>query len=72
MARFWAEKSIGQALVIARGVIIGDAVVNGCPQRLLSKQDHPLQTGSLNPKFHPGEDVLADSAGVDQRDDDFY
>jgi hypothetical protein len=24
---------------------MGDEVMNGCPQRFLSKQDHPLQTG---------------------------
>lgn len=32
MARFWADESVGQPLVIALGVIVGDEVANGCPQ----------------------------------------
>jgi hypothetical protein len=34
--------------VIALGVVVGNEVLNGCPQRLLSKQDHLLQTGFLD------------------------
>ena len=32
MARFWAEESVGQPLVIALGVIMGDEIVHGGPQ----------------------------------------
>src|SRR6266850_5543876 len=32
MARFWAEQSVGQPLVIALGVIMGDEIVHGGPQ----------------------------------------
>jgi len=32
MARFWADESVGQPLVIALGVIMGDEVVHGGPQ----------------------------------------
>ena len=34
MARFRADESVGQALMIALRVIMGDEIVNGCPQRL--------------------------------------
>ena len=36
---FWADDPVGQALVIALGVVVGDEVVNGCPQRPLSKAE---------------------------------
>ena len=32
MARFWADESVGQPLVIALGVIMGDEVVHCGPQ----------------------------------------
>ncbi len=32
MGRFWADESVGQPLVIALGVIMGDEVVHGGPQ----------------------------------------
>jgi len=47
MAWFRAHYPVGYALVIALGVVVGDEVVNGCPQGPLSKQDHPLQTAFL-------------------------
>src|SRR6266404_1709187 len=53
MARLWADHSVGQALMIALRVVMGDEVVNGRPQRLLSKQDHPLQTGFLDGSHEP-------------------
>ena len=48
MLRLWKDQPIPQPLVIALGVIVGDEVINGCPQRLLAKQDHALQTRFLN------------------------
>jgi hypothetical protein len=45
MPHLWANQSVGQTLVIALGVIMGDEAENGRAQRLLARQDHPLQTG---------------------------
>ena len=39
MARFRADESVGQALMIALSVIMGDEVLKGCPQRLLAEED---------------------------------
>ena len=47
MLRLWKDQPIPQLLVIALGVIV-DEVINGCPQRLLAKQDHALQTRFFN------------------------
>jgi hypothetical protein len=33
--------------VVALDVMVGGKVVNGCPQRVLSKQDHAVQKGLL-------------------------
>jgi hypothetical protein len=46
--RLWNDQPIAQPLVIALRVVMGDKVVNNCPQRLLSKQDHPLQARFLD------------------------
>jgi hypothetical protein len=48
MPRLWKDQPVPQPLVIALGVIVGDEVANGCPQRLLAKQNHALQTRFLN------------------------
>ena len=48
MAHCWANEPVGQALVISLGVVVGDEILNGRPQRILSEQDHPIQTGLLN------------------------
>jgi len=39
------DESIRQPLVIALAMIMRDEIPNGGPQRFLSEQDHPLQTG---------------------------
>ena len=39
MAHFWANEPVGQALVISLGVVVGDEILNGRPQRILSEQD---------------------------------
>ena len=44
MGWFRADDPVGQALVVALGVIMGDEVVKCRSQRRFSKQDHPLQT----------------------------
>jgi hypothetical protein len=38
MVRLWADEPIRQALVIALAMIMGDEVLNGCPQRLWFSQ----------------------------------
>src|ERR1700693_4021749 len=48
MARFWADESIGQALVIAFGVIMRHKLLNPFAQRALTEPDHALQTGFLD------------------------
>jgi hypothetical protein len=45
MARLWTDELVRQALVIAFIVIVGDEVLNGCPQRLLSVTN----SGSAHP-----------------------
>ena len=39
------DEPIRQPLVIALAMIMRDEIPNGDPQRFLSEQDHPLQTG---------------------------
>ena len=39
------DEPIRQPLVIALAMIMRNEIPNGGPQRFLSEQDHPLQTG---------------------------
>ena len=48
MARLWADELVRQALMMALAVIVGDEVLNGCPQRLLPEKDHTVQAGLLD------------------------
>jgi hypothetical protein len=48
MPCLWADEPVGQALMVALAVIMRHEVGDGCPQRLLSKQDHVLQAGFLD------------------------
>jgi hypothetical protein len=48
MARLWADELVRQTLVITLAVIVGDEVLNGCPQRFLPEEDHALQAGLLD------------------------
>jgi hypothetical protein len=43
MARFRADESVGQALMIALSVIMGDEILHGAPQRLLAEEDEAVQ-----------------------------
>src|ERR1035437_7838765 len=46
MARLWTDELVRQASVVAFTVIVGDDVLNGCPQRLLPEEDHTFKTSS--------------------------
>src|SRR5579862_3260073 len=48
MGWFRADDPVGQPLVVAFGVIVGDEVMKRRPQRRFSKQDHALQTRFLD------------------------
>jgi hypothetical protein len=48
MAWLWADKLVRQASVIALAVIVGDEVLNGCPQRFFPEEDHAIQAGLLD------------------------
>src|SRR5215472_1999043 len=48
MASLWADELVRQTLVIAFTVIMGDEVLNGCPQRFLAEEDHAIQAGLLD------------------------
>jgi len=39
------DEQIADALVISLAVIVRHEFANGCPRRLLSKQNHPFQAG---------------------------
>src|SRR3569833_3772701 len=41
------DESVAQALVIAFLVIVGDEILNGCPQRSFTEQDHSIQARFL-------------------------
>jgi hypothetical protein len=67
VARLWADELVRQALMIALGVIMGNEIVKGCAQRLLTEEDHALQAGLLDaawckmsgvgiPSNHPEEE----------------
>jgi len=51
--RLGVNQSICQTLVIALGVIVDGEIPDGYSQRLLSKQNHPLQTGFLYRPYEP-------------------
>ena len=51
VARFWADELVRQTLMIALAMIVGDEVLNGCPQRVLTEQDHALQAGLLDAAY---------------------
>src|SRR5215831_18105667 len=48
MASLWADELVPQTLVIAFTVIMGDEVLNGCPERFLAEEDHAIQAGLLD------------------------
>ena len=39
VVRFWADELVRQALMVALSVIVGDEILNGCPQRLFAEED---------------------------------
>ena len=51
VARLWADELARQALLIALGMRMGGEILNGCPQRLLAEEDHPLQAGLLDASY---------------------
>lgn len=51
MARLWTDELVCQALVIAFAVIVGDEVLNGCPQGLLPEEDYAIQAGLLDAPY---------------------
>jgi len=50
-----ADDPVGQTLVIALGVIVGDEVMKRRPQRRFSKQDHPVRTRFLDAQADFGD-----------------
>jgi hypothetical protein len=43
--RLRADDLVREALVITFGVVVRDEIVNGCPERLFSEEDHRFQAG---------------------------
>jgi hypothetical protein len=57
------DEPIRQPLVIALAMIMRDEIPNGGPQRFLSEQDHPLQTGF----FDAPHESFGESIGESRR-----
>src|SRR5690348_17278790 len=54
VSRLWVDETICQALVIAFHVIVDGEILDGRPQRSLSKQNHHfLQTGFFDGPYEP-------------------
>ncbi len=51
VASLWTDELVRQALMIALGMIMGDEILNSCPQRFLAEEDYALQAGLLDATY---------------------
>ena len=51
VASLWADVLVRQALMIALSIVVGDEILNSCPQRLLAEDHDALQPGFLDASY---------------------